>query len=128
MLTGQAMHDEMADLMESAAEVQESMSRTYGVPDELDEADLEAGTWPPYSSLAALELTLLQSSTRWARTFTRTTLRSRRTCHQTRRRCLTLSTRRPSPSTLLYVLCVPCVCSALTRQTEPSARMNAGVV
>lgn len=29
--------------MEQANEVQESMSRTYGVPDEVDEADLEAG-------------------------------------------------------------------------------------
>jgi charged multivesicular body protein 5 len=36
------MHYEMEDLMEQAAEVQESMSRTYGVPDELDETDLEA--------------------------------------------------------------------------------------
>lgn len=38
------MHYEMEDLMEQAAEVQESMSRTYGVPEELDETDLEAGT------------------------------------------------------------------------------------
>ncbi|KAM0788649.1 hypothetical protein ACM66B_002751 [Microbotryomycetes sp. NB124-2] len=36
------MHFEMEDLIESANEVQESMSRTYGVPDEVDEADLEA--------------------------------------------------------------------------------------
>jgi hypothetical protein len=33
----------MEDLIEQANEIQESMSRTYGVPDELDEADLEAG-------------------------------------------------------------------------------------
>lgn len=37
------MHYEMEDLIEQANEVQESMSRTYGVPDEVDEADLEAG-------------------------------------------------------------------------------------
>ena len=37
------MHFEMEDLIEQANEVQESMSRTYGVPDEVDEADLEAG-------------------------------------------------------------------------------------
>ncbi|ORY91793.1 Snf7 family [Leucosporidium creatinivorum] len=36
------MHFEMEDLIEQANEVQESMSRTYGVPDEVDEADLEA--------------------------------------------------------------------------------------
>ncbi|BGP03968.1 Vacuolar protein-sorting-associated protein 60 [Rhodotorula toruloides] len=41
----EAMHDDMADLMEAANEVQESMSRAYGVPDELDEADLEAGAF-----------------------------------------------------------------------------------
>ncbi|KAM0751608.1 hypothetical protein T439DRAFT_324794 [Meredithblackwellia eburnea MCA 4105] len=33
---------EMEDLIEQANEVQESMSRSYGVPDEVDEADLEA--------------------------------------------------------------------------------------
>ncbi|KAL7004703.1 Vacuolar protein-sorting-associated protein 60 [Cystobasidiomycetes sp. EMM_F5] len=33
---------EMEDLIESANEIQESMSRTYGVPEELDEADLQA--------------------------------------------------------------------------------------
>ncbi|KDE02658.1 hypothetical protein, variant [Microbotryum lychnidis-dioicae p1A1 Lamole] len=36
------MHFEMEDLIEQANEVQESMSRTYGVPDDVDEADLEA--------------------------------------------------------------------------------------
>jgi len=39
----QQMHYDMEDLIEQANEVQESMSRTYGVPDEVDEADLEAG-------------------------------------------------------------------------------------
>lgn len=41
--SSQQMHYDMEDLMEQANEVQESMSRTYGVPDEVDEADLEAG-------------------------------------------------------------------------------------
>jgi len=36
------IHYEMEDLIENANEIQESMSRTYGVPDELDEADLQA--------------------------------------------------------------------------------------
>ena len=34
---------DMEDLMEQANEIQESMSRNYAVPDDLDEADLEAG-------------------------------------------------------------------------------------
>ena len=33
----------MEDLMEMANEVQETMGRTYGLPDDLDEDDLEAG-------------------------------------------------------------------------------------
>ena len=37
------MHYEMEDLLEQANEIQESLGRSYAVPDELDEADLEAG-------------------------------------------------------------------------------------
>jgi charged multivesicular body protein 5 len=33
----------MEDLMEMANEVQETMGRSYGLPDDLDEDDLEAG-------------------------------------------------------------------------------------
>jgi hypothetical protein len=33
----------MEDLIEQSNEIQESLGRTYGVPDEVDEADLEAG-------------------------------------------------------------------------------------
>ena len=36
------MHDEMEDLIESANEVQDSLARSYGVPDEVDEDDLQA--------------------------------------------------------------------------------------
>ncbi|KAF8320675.1 vacuolar protein sorting-associated protein 60 [Clavulina sp. PMI_390] len=39
----EAMHDDMADLLEQANEIQESLGRSYAVPDEIDEADLEAG-------------------------------------------------------------------------------------
>lgn len=39
----QNMHFEMEDLLEQANEIQESLGRSYAVPDELDEADLEAG-------------------------------------------------------------------------------------
>ena len=37
----------MADLLEQANEIQETLGRSYAVPDEIDEADLEAGNIPP---------------------------------------------------------------------------------
>lgn len=39
----QNIHYEMEDLLEQANEIQELLGRSYAVPDELDEADLEAG-------------------------------------------------------------------------------------
>ncbi len=39
------MHYDMEDLLEQANEIQETLGRSYAVPDELDEADLEAGKW-----------------------------------------------------------------------------------
>ena len=41
------MQYDMEDLLEQANEVQESLSRSYAVPDEIDEADLEAGIFVP---------------------------------------------------------------------------------
>jgi charged multivesicular body protein 5 len=35
----------MEDLIEMSNEIQETMGRSYAVPDEIDEADLEAGTY-----------------------------------------------------------------------------------
>jgi hypothetical protein len=43
MMALQSIHYDMEDLIEQANEIQESLSRTYGVPDEVDEADLQAG-------------------------------------------------------------------------------------
>lgn len=37
------MHYDMEDLLEQANEIQETLGRSYAVPDEIDEADLEAG-------------------------------------------------------------------------------------
>ena len=37
------MHYDMEDLLEQANEIQETLGRSYAVPDELDEADLQAG-------------------------------------------------------------------------------------
>jgi charged multivesicular body protein 5 len=37
------MQYDMEELLEQANEVQESLSQSYAVPDEIDEADLEAG-------------------------------------------------------------------------------------
>lgn len=39
----------MEDMMEAANEIQESLGRSYAVPDEIDEADLEAGTFQTQS-------------------------------------------------------------------------------
>ncbi|KAF7355550.1 Vacuolar protein sorting-associated protein 60 [Mycena sanguinolenta] len=38
----EAMHYDMEDMLEQSNEIQEIMGRSYAVPDELDEADLEA--------------------------------------------------------------------------------------
>jgi charged multivesicular body protein 5 len=38
----ESVHYDMEDLLESANEIQATMGRSYGVPDELDEADLQA--------------------------------------------------------------------------------------
>jgi charged multivesicular body protein 5 len=45
------MHYDMQDLLEQANEVQETLGRSYAVPDEIDEADLEAGMFPSPKSL-----------------------------------------------------------------------------
>lgn len=42
----QSIHYDMEDLIEQANEIQESLGRSYGVPDEVDEADLQAGELP----------------------------------------------------------------------------------
>lgn len=41
----ESMHMDMEDLLEQANEVQESLGRSYAVPDEIDEADLQAGIY-----------------------------------------------------------------------------------
>ncbi|KJA29903.1 hypothetical protein HYPSUDRAFT_31935 [Hypholoma sublateritium FD-334 SS-4] len=38
----ESMHYDMEDLLEQANEIQETLGRSYAVPDEIDEADLEA--------------------------------------------------------------------------------------
>lgn len=48
------MHFEMEDLLEQANEIQESLARSYAVPDELDEADLEAGESKTVSKITHL--------------------------------------------------------------------------
>jgi len=40
----QNLWDDMEDLYETSNEVQDILSRSYGVPEEFDEADLEDGT------------------------------------------------------------------------------------
>jgi charged multivesicular body protein 5 len=63
------MHDDMTELLEQANEIQESLGRSYAVPDEIDEADLEAGAAQSrplrhigcYNSLRSVELEALSS-------------------------------------------------------------------
>ena len=73
----QDVRDDLEDLMEQANEIQEVMSRSYGLPDGLDEDDLEAGAcggprrrvgpacpdkkrqWPPVDALRCAELAAL---------------------------------------------------------------------
>ncbi len=47
------MHYDMEDMLEQSNEIQEIMGRSYAVPDEIDEADLEAGR--PAYAVAQLE-------------------------------------------------------------------------
>ncbi|KAH0839853.1 Snf7 family [Lanmaoa asiatica] len=49
------MHYDMEELLEQANEIQESLGRSYAVPDELDEADLEAGRFLSSCQLDALQ-------------------------------------------------------------------------
>ena len=46
------MQFEMEELLEQANEVQETLSRSYAVPDEIDETELEAGARPLSLSLS----------------------------------------------------------------------------
>ena len=39
----QDLQDDMADMLDIANEIQDSLGRTYGMPDDIDEADLDAG-------------------------------------------------------------------------------------
>ena len=48
---GQSVHYDMEDLLEQANEIQETLGRSYAVPDEIDEADLQAGECPVFQSV-----------------------------------------------------------------------------
>ena len=95
------MHYDMEDLLEQANEIQESLGRSYAVPDELDEADLEAGKLlspcyiPCYSKF-------LQSLTHCNSRKRRKELHILRTLTRSQ----TLWTNHQSSSTK-YVFCVP---------------------
>jgi hypothetical protein len=45
------MHYDMEDLLEQANEIQETMARSYAVPDEIDEDELQAGKPLPCANL-----------------------------------------------------------------------------
>lgn len=109
--TTQQMHYDMEDLMEQANEVQESMSRTYGVPDEVDEADLEAGARSSSGSVRSSVTDssfALQSSMRLEMTWPRTRKASLRT----------FARKAPSYPTLLTSLRWSSGCVCLRRVRE----------
>ena len=54
MRAGQSVHYDMEDLLEQANEIQETLGRSYAVPDEIDEADLQAGAYPRLLLLASI--------------------------------------------------------------------------
>ncbi|RPD80931.1 vacuolar protein sorting-associated protein 60, partial [Lentinus tigrinus ALCF2SS1-7] len=54
----ESVHYDMEDLLEQANEIQETLGRSYAVPDEIDEADLQAGE-SPYFVQSARFLTCL---------------------------------------------------------------------
>ena len=65
----------MEDLLEQANEIQESLGRSYAVPDELDEADLEAGKSKTVTTIALsakLVQNLMPSSSKWKKRDPRT--------------------------------------------------------
>ena len=43
ILVQQRMQDDMMDLMDYSSEIQDSLGRSYGVPDDIDEEDLMGG-------------------------------------------------------------------------------------
>lgn len=43
IINDQDLQDEMEDMLDIANEVQDTLGRTYGMPDDVDDADLEAG-------------------------------------------------------------------------------------
>ena len=50
----QSMQDEMMDLMDVSSEIQESLGRSYNVPDDIDEDDLMGGMLKLYSYVMEL--------------------------------------------------------------------------
>ena len=47
ILMQQRMQDDMMDLMDYSSEIQDSLGRSYGVPEDIDEEDLMGGKSPP---------------------------------------------------------------------------------
>lgn len=88
----QSIHYDMEDLIEQANEIQESLGRSYGIPDELDEADLEAG-----ESYAVYFASSHADNQNWTRSDSTTSLSARTRLpriSRSRLRCPTLLTPR----------------------------------
>ena len=44
------MQDEMTDLMDVSSEIQESLGRSYNIPDDVDEEELMGGEYAVFSA------------------------------------------------------------------------------
>ena len=56
----------MEDLLEQANEIQETLGRSYAVPDEIDEADLQAGAYARSLIVVLILIFFFQSLMRWS--------------------------------------------------------------
>ena len=62
----QSVHYDMEDLLEQANEIQETLGRSYAVPDEIDEADLQAGAYARSLIVVLILIFFFQSLMRWS--------------------------------------------------------------
>ena len=89
------MQYDMEELLEQANEVQETLSRSYAVPDEIDEVDLEAGT---SYSIPGVLVSAQDRTQSWTRSEWKRRKKARRTLRiSTRRQILSMRPRSKSP-------------------------------
>jgi hypothetical protein len=117
------MQFEMEELLEQANEVQETLSRSYAVPDEIDEADLEAGAI--FSTSFLLVLVLINTGQNWKRSSWKKKKKGRHTSRISTGRQIS-STKLPSkPARFALEISRPICCSLLGRSQLTQATPEA---